>query len=205
MFFSSGLVSSLLISGGWSSASGVLSKLSVFIAIPRTVPGSCSTASSGLSSRFLQLVVQEVQGVYPVPEMLQSALKFHCHQDLGLHDWADCQALEVLRLLLEFLLRWLGWWLFSQGWSYHGCHCDRVCTKFEAVDAAPCPFFLQIGLGRWVGLVTNLERLYFSAAIQDFEGLRFRSTSFFFLGGDGGSSAYSSKNFFVVSDSSFPV
>ena len=54
-------------------------------------------------------------------------------------------------------------------------------------------FLFLTGLGRCIGFVMNLD-LNLSAAIHCLDGLRFRSTSRFFLGGVVGASAYSSRN-----------
>ena len=64
------------------------------------------------------------------------------------------------------------------------------------LDGAPESLLVILfltGLGRCVGFVMNLD-LNLSAAILCLDGLHFRSTSHFFLGGVGGASAYSSKN-----------
>ena len=54
---------------------------------------------------------------------------------------------------------------------------------------------LRTGLGTLEGFVAKSVFLYLSAAILLFEGFRFRSSSRFLFGGDGGRSANCSKNF----------
>ena len=64
-----------------------------------------------------------------------------------------------------------------------------VSTAVEVLGIGVCnvcnvipPLFLpRTSLGTFEGLVTNLDFVYFSAAIQLFDGLRLRSTSLFFL------------------------
>ena len=63
----------------------------------------------------------------------------------------------------------------------------------DAASESFLVFLFLTGLGRCVGFVMNLD-LYLSVAIRCLDGLHFRSTSRFFLGRDGGASAYSSKN-----------
>ena len=66
-------------------------------------------------------------------------------------------------------------------------------AHFEAAFMFFLVFLFLTGLGRCIGFVMNLD-LYLSAAIRCLDGLRFRSTSHFFLGGVAGASAYSSRN-----------
>ena len=56
-------------------------------------------------------------------------------------------------------------------------------------------FLLLTGFGRFIGLVTNLEHSYFTAAIRVFEGCLIKFNSFFFFGGEGGLSGKSYRNF----------
>ena len=68
------------------------------------------------------------------------------------------------------------------------------CVSVAGLEAAS--EFLLVFLfltGRCIGFVVNLD-LNLSAAIRCLDGLHFRSTSRFFLGGVVGASAYSSKN-----------
>ena len=55
----------------------------------------------------------------------------------------------------------------------------------DAASESFLMFLFLTGLGRCVGFVVNLD-LYLSVAIRCLDGLRFRSTSRFFLGGVGG-------------------